>query len=187
MDWSWHPKLKLCVQKLYDGGVITYPTEAVWGLGCDPFNRAAVEQILTLKQRPVHKGLILVAGELSQIDFLLDSLNRQQLSQLEQSWPGHTTWLIPHNAQVPEYVTGKFDSVAVRVSTHPVIQALCKGFRGPIVSTSANPQGLPPAASPMMARRYFGKQSVLFCPGNIGKNNSPSVIKDLLTGRIIRA
>lgn len=187
MDWRWHPRIQQCALRILRGEVIAYPTEAVWGLGCDPFNQHAVEKILMLKQRHVDKGLILVAGDIEQLSFLLDDINSEQRAQLEQSWPGHITWLIPHKNRVPSFVSGRFESVAVRVSTHPIIQSLCKLVDGPIVSTSANPQGLPPARTQMAARRYFGKENLYFSPGNVGKNASPSVIKDLLTGHIIRA
>ncbi len=187
MDWRSNPKIALCVQELFRGGVIAYPTEAVWGLGCDPFSESAVQRLLELKGRPVSKGLILVAGEIEQLDFLLEGLPSGQLNKLKGSWPGHTTWLVPHHNRVSSCIFGRFDTVAVRISRHPIIQALCSRFGGPIVSTSANLQGMRPAMSAMSARRYFLKSGILFCPGRLGDRSSPSVIKDLKTNRIIRA
>lgn len=187
MNWRFNPTVAQSAREILRGGVVAYPTEAVWGLGCDPFNQSAVQKILLLKNRSVEKGLILVAGNIQQIDFLTEGLSSSELNLLNSSWPGHTTWLIPHHGRVPSFVSGKFDSVAVRVSTHPVITALCSLVGGPIVSTSANPQGMRPANSSMSVRRYFMHTGVQFCAGTIGKQSSPSVIKDLSTGLVIRA
>ena len=101
------------------GGVIAYPTEAVWGLGCDPWNEEAVYRLLALKARPVEKGLILVADAIEQFDFLLDDLPDAWKETLAASWPGPNTWLVPHRDMLPEWITGKHDSVALRVSDHP--------------------------------------------------------------------
>ena len=132
---------------LHRGGVIAYPTEAVWGLGCDPFDEAATTRLLALKQRPVDKGLILVAGALAQFDDLLDweALPTDRSEAVFASWPGPHTWIVPASGRVPHWITGAHDGVAVRVSAHPVVVALCAAFGGPLVSTSANPAGaLPP-------------------------------------------
>ncbi len=179
------PKIAKAVAALVAGEVIAYPTEAVWGLGCDPFNHKAVMQILALKRRPQEKGLILVAGDISQFDFLLDSLTETQRAQLGETWPGPTTWLVPHRQQVPEWISGDFDTVALRVSDHPLVRELCRGFGGAIVSTSANPQGLQPARDSLRVRRYFGRK-VRVISGSLGKQQNPSEIRDLLSGRIVR-
>jgi hypothetical protein len=96
------------------GGVIAYPTEAVWGLGCDPWSAAAVYRLLALKQRPVEKGLILVAADIGQFDFLLADLPAAWLARLEQSWPGPNTWLVPHHNRLPEWISGVHDSAGAR-------------------------------------------------------------------------
>ena len=124
---------------LHRGGVIAYPTEAVWGLGCDPSNEAAVARLLALKQRPVDKGLILVAGTLEQFHGLLDwdALPTDRSEAVFASWPGPHTWIVPTSGRVPHWITGAHDGVAVRVSAHPQVVALCDAFGGPLVSTSA--------------------------------------------------
>jgi L-threonylcarbamoyladenylate synthase len=165
--------------------VVAYPTEAVWGLGADPLNRDAVEEILRLKQRSVDKGLILVAASTEQLNFLLEHLSPAQRAVLTASWPGPRTWLVPHQQRVPPWICGKFDTVAVRVSAHPVVTALCQVFGGPIVSTSANPQGLPPARYGYRARQYFA-DAVFYAPGQVDRTARPSEIRDLRTGQIIR-
>jgi L-threonylcarbamoyladenylate synthase len=132
---------------LQRGGLLAYPTEAVWGLGCDPDNEAAVLRLLELKQRPVDKGLILVAAHLDPLRRWLDlpALPPDRLAVVLASWPGPHTWVMPAAADAPAWVTGGRDSIAVRISAHPVVAALCEAFGGALVSTSANRGGEPPA------------------------------------------
>ena len=176
------------VHTLATGGVIAYPTEAVWGLGCDPFNAAAVARLLALKQRPAHKGLILVAADQDQIAPLLEGLTNLQREQLNRTWPGPVTWLIPdpHN-RIPANVKGDSTSVAVRVSAHPVVQELCRAWDGPLVSTSANRTGQAPFRSEWALRRHSLLRPDLILPGRTQQLNKPTEIRDLSTGRIIRA
>ena len=186
-----NPNITQCANALAAGEVIAYPTEAVWGLGCDPFNRSAVEKILQLKNRAQAKGVILIAGHTKQLDFLLHDLSDTHKAQLQKSWPGPQTWLIPHHNRVPAFIHGDFDTVAVRVTTHPVVKALCYRLGSPIVSTSANPQGLQPATTNLKARCYFANNrfghQLHYCPGMVGNANKPSQIQHLITGKIIRA
>jgi len=187
MSYLHHPRIWRCVEQLRSGGMIAYPTEAVWGLGCDPFNSHAVNRILEFKRRPWQKGLILVAASTRQIGFLLGGLTDEQHRLLEESWPGPNTWLLRHRGLIPDLVSGEHDSVAVRVSAHPVVAALCEKFGGPIVSTSANRAGMNPARSGVRARRMLLGDDVEFAPGRVGNRASPSVIRDLTSGRVIRA
>lgn len=186
-----NPKITQCAKALAAGDVIAYPTEAVWGLGCDPFNGDAVEKILQLKNRAQAKGVILIAGHIKQLDFLLHDLSDTHKAQLDKGWPGPHTWLVPHHNRVPAFIHGEFDTVAVRVTTHPVVKALCHNLGGPIVSTSANPQGLPPATTSLKTRCFFSNNrfghSVRYCPGSVGNANKPSRIQHLITGDVIRA
>jgi L-threonylcarbamoyladenylate synthase len=167
------------------GGVIAYPTEAVWGVGCDPWNEDAVYRLLALKARPVEKGLILVAGRMEQFDFLLDGLPSAWLAQLRQSWPGANTWLVPHQGLLPEWISGRHDSVALRVSAHPEVAALC-ALTGPLVSTSANPAGRPAARSRLRVEQYFHGQLDALLGGALGGRRNPSLIRDLRTGQVVR-
>ena len=174
-------------QCLRRGGVIACPTEAVWGLGCDPFNRAAVLRVLALKQRPVEKGLLLVAAGMDQIKALLAPLSRQQLAVLRQSWPGHLTWLIPDpDRRYPDWIRGEHASVAVRVSDHPVVSSICRAFGKPMVSTSANLAGEPEIRSLADLQRQFGKQIDCLVDGELGGRMATSEIRDLLTLSRIR-
>lgn len=169
------------------GGIIAYPTEAVWGLGCDPWNPAAVGRLLALKQRPEHKGLILVASSLDQIDFLLAPLDDTLRSRALQYWPGPVTCLLPDpERQIPAQVRGAHSSIAVRVSAHPVVQALCEATAHPLVSTSCNPAGRPPARYPWQVQRYFGDNIDRLVSGELGGQKKPSQILDIVTGRWLR-
>jgi len=171
---------------LLEGEVVACPTEAVWGLSCDPDNERAVEYLLALKSRPESKGLILVAHDMEQLDFLLTGFSAELLDTLTASWPGPATWLVPHRGRVPGWICGAHDTVAVRVSDHPVVSALCAAWGGPLVSTSANPAGALPAREAWQVRRYFGDNLGYIVPGSTGSAGRPTTIRDLLSGQIIR-
>ncbi|MCR6653090.1 MAG: Sua5/YciO/YrdC/YwlC family protein [Cellvibrionaceae bacterium] len=185
MNYRFHPAIHHAARHIASGGVLAYPTEGVWGLGADPRNQRAVQTILDLKRRPIGKGLILVAAAAEQFEFILRHLEPAQKAVLVATWPGPNTWLVPHNGEVPYWICGDHSTVALRVSAHPVVRALCERA-GPLVSTSANPQGLPPARSSLKARSYFGDQ-VMYAPGQVNRNAKPSTIRDLATGALVRA
>lgn len=168
------------------GGVVACPTEGVWGLSCDPGNEDAVLRLLDLKQRPVDKGLILVGYDMSQFDWLLRGLDRAATSKLQLSWPGPTTWLVPHRGRVPRWITGEFDTVAVRVTAHATMAALSRAFGGPLVSTSANLAGQQPAREQFQVWRYFGDGLDGVVPGRLGGGAGPTTIRDLETDTIVR-
>lgn len=178
--------IDLAVRAIQRGGVIAYPTEAVWGLGCNPFSEPAVARLCQLKLRNPSKGLILVAADEAQLSQLLAPLPSQLRKRISKSWPGPVTWVVPASGLVPGWITGRHDSVAVRVSAHPVIAALCRRFEAPIVSTSANPAGRAPAGSSLQVRRYFGDRIDFFVPGRTGGQKNPTRIHDALSGLVIR-
>ncbi len=170
------------------GGIIAYPTEGVWGLGCDPFNEGAVHRLLQIKQRPIEKGLILAAGKLRQIDPLFSGLEDAQKEILAATWPGPVTWLMPDPDQlIPSWIKGKFESVAIRVSAHPTIVQLCSAFGGLIVSTSANPAALAPARTRLRVLTWFGDDIDYVLPGKLGGQRGPSSIRDLASSNVIRS
>ena len=143
-------------------------------------------RLLALKSRPVEKGLILVAADEKQLEPLLRELPQQQRQTLSASWPGPSTWLLPHRGSVPRWVHGSHDTVAVRVSSHPCVSALCAAWGGPLVSTSANPAGALPAKELYQVRRYFGATLDYILPGRVGNARRPTGIRDLFSGQIIR-
>jgi len=181
-------QIRRAVDYIEQGGVIAYPTEAVWGLGCDPYAQAAVMKLLPLKKRPVEKGLILVASELAQVEHLLQSLNPQQRQRVVDSWPGPNTWLLPDpQGLVPEWIKGEHSSVAVRVSDHPLVCALCDRFGGLLVSTSANPATREPALTKTKVNAYFGQGLDFVLAGELGGRSSPSVIRDAVSLDTLRS
>ena len=169
------------------GGIIAYPTEAVWGLGCDPFNAEAVHRILALKQRAEEKGLIVVAADMEQIANLTTDLSQSQLASLASTWPGPTSWLIPDtNALYPAWVKGSYSTIAVRVSAHPVVKALSSCFGNPLISTSANIAGKPEIRSRLILMQEFGDKLDFVVEGELGEQEHPSEIRDLVSGNLIR-
>lgn len=170
---------------LWAGGVVACPAEGVWGLSCDPFDEGAVRDLLTLKQRPVSKGLIVVGASSEVFADVLEDLLPKQREMMLGSWPGPNTWLVPHKGYFPPWVTGNSDQVAIRVTSSPALVALCRAFDGPLVSTSANPAGLPPPHSIWELRRYFGVALPAF-PGAIDPRGKPSTIRRVEDGSVIR-
>lgn len=166
------------------GGIVLHATEGVWGLTCDPFNVEAVSRILLLKGRSVAKGLILVGGGPGHFAEELDTLEPSARVQVESTWPGAVTWVLPSN-RFPEWVGGGRETVAVRVSGHPQVRALCDRFGGPLVSTSANPSGRPPATSQIRARAYFQGRVDYILPGEVLQAGAPSRIQTL-GGQVLR-
>ncbi|WP_392892949.1 L-threonylcarbamoyladenylate synthase [Pseudomonas migulae] len=180
---SW--RVQQAAQAVRAGAVIAYPTEAVWGLGCDPWDEEAVYRVLMLKGRSVDKGLILVADNIRQFDFLFEDFPELWMDRMASTWPGPNTWLVPHRNQLPQWITGVHETVALRVSDHPLVRDLC-AVVGPLVSTSANPQGRPAARTRIRVEQYFRGQLDLILGGNLGGRKNPSVIRDLATGNVIR-
>jgi L-threonylcarbamoyladenylate synthase len=168
------------------GGIIAYPTESVFGLGCDPANRQAVYRVLRIKGRPQRKGLILIASDLSQLQPYIAPLNAEQQSRLAQSSTMKPyTWVVPRANDCPRWLTGQHRSIAVRLTTHPLCRKLCRDSGTALVSTSANRSGGRPVKSTRDCLRRFGSQARVI-RGRTGGAKRPSTIADLLTGRILR-
>ena len=178
--------LRMAAHIMRRGGVVAYPTEAVFGLGCDPLNKTAVHHLLALKQRPVSKGLILIAAEFSQLQHYVVEPSPEQRLKLKLSWPGAVTWLIPARPQTPRWLRGNHAALAVRVTAHPVAAALCRLFGGPIVSTSANLSNRPPARNALAVRRCFRNQLDCIIHDETGPNKNPTEIRNLIDGSLLR-
>lgn len=178
--------LRRAVQALRRGGVIAYPTEAVWGLGADPWNEAACQRVLELKQRPWDKGLILVASDESQLAPFIEVPSKAAWKRAAVTWPGPNTWIFPCTERTPMWISGEHDSVAVRISAHPLVRALCDRYGGALVSTSANPAGREPARSATQVRLYFRQELDFVLPGALGGLAQPTSIRDAQTGHILR-
>ena len=197
-------------QSLKEGQLLTYPTESVWGIGCDAYNEAAVQRILDIKQRPQAKGMIVITDSAERLTPLLSSLKDEQRAPILKSWQtdsGHNndddelqykqahTWLLPIPQMlattIPPWITGQHQTVAVRVIAHPTIRQLCEQLVsannpfGLLVSTSCNPSGQPPAMTFDDAYAYFGEHISYLRAETLGYT-LPSQIRDATTGLIIR-
>ncbi|PMH45416.1 threonylcarbamoyl-AMP synthase [Vibrio sp. 10N.286.49.B3] len=176
------------LQALQQGEVIAYPTEGVFGVGCDPDNVAAIQQLLQLKQRPVEKGLILVAANYQQVLPYIDEsqLTSDQLAMVQSTWPGPVTWIMPASKHVSHWLSGQFDSIAVRVSAHPLVQELCLSFGKPITSTSANLTGLEPCRTVEEVTQQLGDHLGTIVIGETGGRDKPSEIRDARSDQVLR-
>lgn len=178
--------LKLAAAVLRQDGVIAQATEGVWGLACDPFSWPAVERLLALKSRPWHKGLILVAADLDQVIELLAPLDAPAIDRLQAPSDHPVTWVVPCSAAIPEWVRGRHETVALRLTRHPQMRALVQIHGGPLVSTSANPAGRPAALSALRVRQYFGRELDYLLPGALGGARGPSTVRELLGADVYR-
>ena len=181
------PAIEIIITLLQQENVIAYPTEAVFGLGCDPDSEKAVNKLLELKQRPWEKGLILIADNYEQLkDYVDDSqLSHEQMDVMLASWPGPVTWVIPAKITTPKWLTGQFDTLAVRVTDHELVKAVCKKYGKPIVSTSANLSGLEPCRTTNEVIEQF-QGSIPVLDGLVGGRQNPSEIRDAKTGQLYR-
>lgn len=173
-------------QRLRTGGIVAYPTEAVYGLGCDPRNRKAFSRLLALKGRPETKGVILIAADQEQLSPFMAPLTDAAQARLQKSWPGPVTWLVPAANDTPSWLTGGRDSIAVRVTAHPPAAALCRAFGGALVSTSANRSSETPAKTITDLQTSFGSALDFIVDGPLGDLEQPTKICDVRTGAIIR-
>ena len=179
-------QLKAAARILHDGGVVAYPTEAVFGLGCDPLNDEAVLQLLLIKQRPLSKGLILIASEFNQLTPFINNISTEAMARVQTSWPGPNTWIFPAAPTTPHWITGDHDSIAVRVTSHPVAAALCEAFGGAIVSSSANHHGKQAARSALRVRNCLGDQVDYVLNGEVDRNRQATTIRNAITNEVIR-
>ena len=174
------------ITALRQGGVIAYPTEAVYGLGCDPYNVDAITRILLLKQRSIKKGFIVIASEWDQLASWVEPIAPPALARVFASWPGPVTWVFPATPEVPLWVRGQHTTVAVRVTDHPIAKALCHQFGKPIISTSANIEGHPPIRDAALVKMAFGNKVDVIVSGQVGNSHQPTQIRDAITGKIVR-
>lgn len=178
--------LRLATRHLRRGGLIAYPTEAVFGLGCDPRNETAIVNLLEMKHRSAGKGLILIAAHFDLIAPYIDLAATPRLREINATWPGPTTWLLPANRSVSQYLRGEHSTIAVRITNHPTAAAISANAASAIVSTSANKTGFEPARTSLKVRQYFKYTNLLIIPGATGGLAQPSAIYDAISGRKLR-
>ncbi len=184
-------QLRRAAHWLRRGGVVAYPTEAVFGLGCDPRHAPALRRLLALKQRDWRKGLILIAAQFTQLEAYLEPQSAELEARALARWPGATTWLWPARPGVSPLLRGQHRTLAVRIPGHPVARALSQALGHPLVSTSANRAGQHPARSALEVRRKLCLQKtrvpLLILHGEVNRSARPSRILDLLTGQSLRS
>jgi len=181
-----HWQIKQASRALKTGGVIAYPTESVYGLGCDPLNQQAVNNILTLKSRPANKGLILVAKDWAQIDGYIGKLSTMAITRLQKSWPGPTTWVVPASTETPPWLCGPNHTIALRITAHPLTRALCEAAGHALISTSANKKGLTPITTALATQLQLGQSIDYILNDTVGDLKRPTVIREAHNGDIIR-
>lgn len=172
---------------LAGGGVVAYPTEGVYGIGCLPFDRTAADRILAMKNRSWRKGLLLIAADVAQIEQLIILPQGRLGSEILSSWPGAVTWVLEARLPTPKWISGGRNTLAVRVTDHPVASMLCRRVASPLVSTSANRSDRPPLSRMVQVRRVLGSKLDYVVPGALGSSVSPTIIRDGQTGRVLRA
>lgn len=178
--------LRLAAAHLRAGAVIAHPTEGVWGLACNPFDAAAVRRVLALKSRPVEKGMILICADLGQVMPLLEPLSAAEREQITADSEQPVTWLLPSRPEVPVLLRGEHTTLAIRITRHEQARALIARCGLPLVSTSANPAGRPPALTALRVRQYFQDRIDYRLPGEIGGARGPSEIRRLQDGAVHR-
>jgi len=174
------------VEQLRAGNIIAYPTEAVYGIGCDPGNGSAVRKLLALKGRRESAGLVLIASRYSHLEPWIAKTEKALVDKAMQTWPGPVTWLFPRAHDVPDFIAGEHDTVALRITAHEPSRSLCDAFGGALVSTSANLTAARPARSIGEVEGYFGHDIGGILAGSLGRAEQPSQIRDLATGKILR-
>lgn len=178
--------LQAAIHTIRQGGVLAYPTEAVFGLGCNPASLIAVQRILAIKHRPADKGLILIASDLTQLEPWLLPLDEVLQARILPTWPGPVTWLLPASPNVSPLIRGNHDTLAVRVTAHPACRELCQQLGHPLVSTSANIAGQPPLRSAQDVWKLLGNQPDCILDAPLGSQDKPTEIRHGLTGEIVR-
>ncbi len=183
--FNWH--IRKAIQVVNQGGVICYPTESVYGLGCNPFDLEAVLRLLEIKTRSINKGLLLVADNLTQLKPYIDINDKLIVSKLTQSGHQPLTWIVPCRVTTPSWLTGQHESIAVRISHHPIVKQLCSEFNAALVSTSANISGQSSTRRSWMVRARFANKVDYYVPGAVGGFAKESEIRNILTDEVIRS
>lgn len=178
--------LQKAVDALRTGGVVAYPTEGVYGLGCDPHNNDALQRILALKGRDSHKGFILVASTQKQLDEFIAPVEANWQQQFDLAWPGPVTFIVPATENISTLLSGYRDTIAVRVSNHPVVRQLCEHSNCALVSTSANRSGSQALCCAANVRAEFGDAIDVVIDDELGGLATSTRIIDVRTGVRLR-
>ena len=177
-------RIKEAVEILKNNGIVVYPTETVYGIGCDPFSREACERVQRLKKRGNTKPFLLLACSLSQVEQFAGELTDVPLRLAEVFWPGPLTMVIKPTKNLPDYLFGRSGGVAFRVTSHPVAASPAEEFGCPVTSTSANLSGRSPIVTYEETLNLFGKSADIVLKNYEPLHGKPSTIVDLTSKQI---
>ena len=178
--------IKKAVDVLRRGGIIAYPVESIFGLGCDPYNEQAVKKILKIKKRTIKCGFVLVACNWEQIYTMISPITQEQFDIIDKTWPGNNTWLFPKKPDLPMWITGDSQRVALRIPDHPVPKLLAQLFHNPVISTSVNIHGETPCKTALEVQRKFNAHVDYIIHRDVGHYKSASTIRDVVTLQVVR-
>lgn len=176
------PGIIQTADRIRTGGVVVYPTETVYGLGADPYDRTAFERIFDLKGREAEKGLILLVMDRKDLDALVAYVPRAAEVLIDAFWPGPLTLVFPASPDLPKHLLGSKSTLALRMSDAPLAGALLHHAGGPITSTSANRSGQPPVRSALEAADVLGCDVDLILDGGPSGDPRPSTLVDVSRG-----
>ena len=185
-QYEFYSRITVAARVLADGGVVAYPTEGVFGLGCRPDDARAITRILRIKRRSWRKGLALIAASLDQIAPLVILPSTSLREDIAASWPGPVTWVLRARPSVSRLITGGRPTVAVRVTAHPLARDLCLKAGSALVSTSANRSACAPLLTGRSVRRLLGAELDYVLHGPLGGLAGPTPIRDGATGAFFR-
>ncbi|MDC0948698.1 L-threonylcarbamoyladenylate synthase [Gammaproteobacteria bacterium] len=175
------------VRAVCQGGVIAYPTESCFGLGCNPRSISGLRQIIALKRRRPEKGMIVLIGDVQDLSQLCPPLDTSTLQMLSQSWPGAVSFILPARADLPSLLHGGTRCIAVRLSAFEPARRLARAAGGTLVSTSANLSSRPALRYAGEVRRLFGSRLDGLVVGRCGDATRPSRLIDATSGRVLRS
>ena len=180
-----HLKIQQASAAILAGGVIAYPTEGVYGIGCLPDDPLAVDRILRIKGRTARQGLILVAPNISLLEPWI-APTEQELERLQRPVSKPTTWIVTAAPGISQLLSGGRDTLAVRISAHPIVAALCNASSSALVSTSANRSGHRAAKTALQARCWLGNLLDYVISAPLGGAAGPSEIRVAQSDQVIR-
>jgi L-threonylcarbamoyladenylate synthase len=171
--------IRKAVHLLREGEVVAFPTDTVYGVGANAFERFAVRQIFEIKQRPRNKSLPVFIYQIDDLNLVARDVPNRAWSLLQEFWPGALTVVLPKNAALPGDVTSGQDTVAIRIPDHPVCLDLVIRVGRPLAVTSANLSGqATPTTAPGVAQQ-LGEDLPLVLDGGPSPTTQPSTIINL--------
>ena len=172
-------RIKLAVDILKKGGIVAFPTDTVYGLGADPMNTQAVARIYKVKKRPPNLPLPLLLADKSDLPKVASVIPEIAWQLTERFLPGGLTLVLRKSAWVPDIVTGRSDTVALRIPDHPIPIALIRGLGMPIVGTSANLSGKPSPVTAEEVYEQLGNEVDLIIDGGRCRGGTESTVLDV--------